>query len=216
MEQIIVDEGKIKCIITGKLRKETPEEYVRQEFCRMLLDVYHYPKQHIDLEFQVNIGRETKKADIVIFNSEIKSQDNVYIVVETKKKHEVEGREQLSSYVNATTANFGVWTNGSQVVYVMKETRRPNRLVDLPDIPKYGESVDAIGRYKKSDLVPATDLKGIFTRCNNYFYSNQGLTQDKRFTEILKILFCKIEDEKNYKEETCQFYITPRERANKV
>lgn len=36
MQEIIVDEGKIKCLISGKLRKETPEEYVRQEFCRIL------------------------------------------------------------------------------------------------------------------------------------------------------------------------------------
>ena len=37
MQEIIVDEGKIKCLITGKMRKETPEEYVRQEYCRILL-----------------------------------------------------------------------------------------------------------------------------------------------------------------------------------
>ena len=39
MQEIILDEGKIKCLITGKMRKETPEEYVRQEYCRVLLDV---------------------------------------------------------------------------------------------------------------------------------------------------------------------------------
>ncbi|MCP8313875.1 MAG: N-6 DNA methylase [archaeon] len=211
---IVSEEGKIKCIITGKLRKETPEEYVRQEFCRVLLNVYKYPKEHIDIEFSIKVGREPKRIDIAIFNSEIKSQDNVYIAVETKKKKEEEGREQLQSYVNATTANFGVWTNGEQIVYVQKIMGVPNKLQDLPDIPKYGQSVDVIGKYKKSDLVAATDLKSIFTRCNNYFYTNQGLTQDKRFAEILKVLFCKIEDEKNYSEEDCEFYITPLEKES--
>ena len=47
MQEIIVDEGKIKCLISGKFRKETPEEYVRQEFCRILLDVYKYPNADI-------------------------------------------------------------------------------------------------------------------------------------------------------------------------
>ena len=50
MQEIIVNEGKIKCLITGKMRKETQEEYVRQEYCRLLLDVYKYPKEHIDVD----------------------------------------------------------------------------------------------------------------------------------------------------------------------
>ncbi len=28
MQEIIVDEGKIKCLITGKMKRETPEEYI--------------------------------------------------------------------------------------------------------------------------------------------------------------------------------------------
>jgi type I restriction enzyme M protein len=214
MEQIVADEGKIKCLISGKLRKETPEEYVRQEFCRLLLSVYKYPKELIGVEFPIKIGHETKRIDIAVFNSVIQSQDNVYIAVETKKKQEEEGREQLQSYVNATTANFGVWTNGEQILYVQKVLGIPNKIAELPDIPKFSQSIDAIGKYKKKDLVACTDLKGIFNKCNNYFYTNQGLIREKRFSEILKVLFCKIEDEKNYTEENCEFYITPLERES--
>lgn len=149
-----------------------------------------------------------------MFNSDVHTQDNVFIAIEVKKKKEEEGREQLQSYVNATTANFGVWTNGEQILYLQKVVGVPNKLQDLPDIPKHGQSVDAIGRYKKTELEPATDLRAIFTRCNNYFYTNQGLTQDKRFTEILKVLFCKIEDEKDFSSENCEFYLTPLEKES--
>lgn len=211
MENIIIYDGKIKCLITGKLRKETPEELVRQEFCRMLLEVYNYPKAHIDVEFPVHIGRNTKRADIVVFHSNDKSQNNVHLVVETKKDDELEGEEQVLSYMSATTAEFGVWTNGTAIKYFQKHLE-PNKIIDIPDIPKYKQSVDAIGKYKKVDLVPCTDLKGIFEKCNNYFYVNQGLTQDKRFTEIVKLIFVKIEDEKNLLNEDCTFYITPNER----
>lgn len=86
----------------------------------------------------------------------------------------------------------------------------------MPDIPKYKETIDAIGKYKKDDLVTATDVKGIFDRCNNYFYTNQGLTQDKRFTEILKIIFIKIEDEKNLLDDYSAFHITPKERESEI
>ena len=212
MLDIVVDEGKIKCLITGKMRKETPEEYVRQEYCRILLHVYNYPIDHIDVEFPIKVGSATKRCDIVVFNNNDKSQDNILWIVETKKKDEKEGVEQLWSYMSATTAKFGTWTNGDNILYFFKDAAHSNRYSSLPDIPKYGESVDSIGKYKKSELVKCTDLKGVFNRCNNYFFSNQGLTQDKRFSEILKILFCKIEDEKDLFEEKCKFYVTPSEQ----
>lgn len=212
MQEIIVDEGKIKCLITGKMRKETPEEYVRQEYCRILLDVYKYPKSHIDVEYPIKVGSTDKRCDIVVFNDEEKSQDNIYWIVETKKKDEKEGVDQLWSYMSATTASFGTWTNGDGILFYYKDATRSNRYTELPDIPKYKESVDSIGKYNKSDLAKCTDLKGVFKRCNNYFFSNQGLTQDKRFSEILKILFCKIEDEKDLFTEKCEFYVTPEEQ----
>lgn len=214
MQNIIADEGKIKCLITGKMRKETPEEYVRQEYCRILLDVYNYPPDTIDVEYPIKVGSSNKRCDIVVFNSGEKSQDNILLIIETKKKDEKEGVEQLWSYMSATTASFGTWTNGDNILYFYKDSSHLNRYSRLPDIPKYKESVDSIGKYQKSDLVKCTDLKGTFKRCNNYFFSNQGLTQDKRFSEILKILFCKIEDEKDLFAEKCEFYITPKEQKS--
>lgn len=214
MQDIIVDAGKIKCLITGKMRKETPEEYVRQEYCRVLLDVYKFPKEYIDVEFSIKVGSADKRVDIVVFNSKIKSQDNIYLIVETKKQDEKEGVEQLWSYMSATTAKFGVWTNSKNIKYFFKNGDISNRFEELPDVPKYKESVETIGKYNKDDLVKCTDLKGVFEKCNNYFFSNQGLTQDKRFSEILKILFCKIEDEKDLFNAKCNFYITPSEKKS--
>ena len=214
MQEIIVNEGRIKCLISGKYRKETPEEYVRQEYCRILLDVYRYPMEQIEVEYPIKVGSSDKRCDIVVFRDSEKSQDNILWIIETKKKDEKEGIEQLWSYLSATTASFGTWTNGDSILYFHKDTEKSNRFIELPDIPKYKESVDSIGKYQKNDLVRCTDLKGVFNRCNNYFFSNQGLTQDKRFSEILKILFCKIEDEKDLFTEKCVFYITPKEQKS--
>ena len=80
-------DGKIKCLITGRWRQATREEYVRQGYCRTLLEVYKYPKENIDVEFRIFIGSQDYPADIVVFNSTTKAQDNVYIVVETKNMH---------------------------------------------------------------------------------------------------------------------------------
>ena len=216
MTDIIVDEGKIRCLITGKMRKETPEEYVRQEYCRILLDVYGFPKEIIDVEYEIKMGSSSKRVDIVVFNDINKTQDNILLLVETKKKQETDGVAQLHSYMSATSAVFGVWTNSENIEYYYKSSEKHGKFDELPDIPKYKESVDSIGNYYKGDLVKCTDLKGVFNRCNNYFFSNQGLTQDKRFSEILKILFCKIEDEKDLFNDKCSFYITPSEKKTQT
>ena len=42
--------GKIKCFITGKLRKDTPEENVRQRWARSLVDEYGYDNRRGELQ----------------------------------------------------------------------------------------------------------------------------------------------------------------------
>jgi len=47
----VIPPGKIKCFITGKLRKDTPEERIRQDVARSLVEEYGYNKDDIDIEF---------------------------------------------------------------------------------------------------------------------------------------------------------------------
>jgi type I restriction enzyme M protein len=55
--------GQIKCFISGKFRKDTPEERVRQEIARSLVEEYGYKKEDIEIEFPVRVGRRLKRAD---------------------------------------------------------------------------------------------------------------------------------------------------------
>lgn len=50
-------------------------------------------------------------------------------------------------------------------------------------------------------LKPTNELRSIFKRCHNYIYGNQGLPKDRAFHELLKLIFCKIHDERS-KEQT--------------
>jgi len=68
------------------------------------------------------IGREKKRADIVIVGKE--HPDRPDIVVEVKKPKLLDGKAQLRSYCNATGAAIGVWTNGQQISYY--NPREPN------------------------------------------------------------------------------------------
>ena len=59
--------GKIRCFVTKKLRKDTPEENVRQRWARSLVDEYGYDVTDMAVEFSVKMGTKRKGADIVVF-----------------------------------------------------------------------------------------------------------------------------------------------------
>jgi len=204
--------------ITGRKLKLTPEEEVRQNYERVLVNDYFYDKSLMSIEFPIQRGSKKKKperADIAIFRDSVrKTQDNIHIIIEVKAPNKKEGMMQLKTYMTASTAEFGVWTNGSKEIIYLQKTDKPTTFREIIDIPKEGQTLDLlenIDLYKKENLEPATDLKYIFERIHNYIYANQGLLKDKVFAEILKIIFIKIHDEKNVDEEICDFRITPKE-----
>ena len=104
--------GKLRCIVTGKLRNDTPEENVRQRIARSLMDDYGYDRVDIEIEFTVNLGRSKKRVDIAIFPSEAPhKQENIGIVVECKSENvrptdRDNGVEQLKSYLSARVSRF--------------------------------------------------------------------------------------------------------------
>ena len=124
----VVPLGKIKCYISGKLRKETPEEYVRQEVARSLVNEYGYTKENMEVEFKITMGRANKKADIVVFkeNSE-HTQENIYLIAEVKKEtirpsDKENGIEQLNSYIAASmNCKYALWVGSERLSYIVNE-----------------------------------------------------------------------------------------------
>jgi hypothetical protein len=126
---LIVPQGKVVDFVDGKLRNETPEEYVRQEIEKSLVREYKYPREEIRVEFRVKMGSSGKRADLVIFpEGEAQKQENVWAIVECKAEnvppsHKKEGVEQLKAYLSACiNAEFGMWTNGRERVCYRKTT----------------------------------------------------------------------------------------------
>ena len=76
-----VPAGKIRCFVTGKLRKDTPEENVRQRWARSLVDEYGYGVSDMAVEFSVKMGTKKKRADIVLFKpGGPRRQDTVAVI----------------------------------------------------------------------------------------------------------------------------------------
>lgn len=212
VSEIHLEKGYFRDYITGKVLRDTPEEKVRQQFERLLVEVYRYDKDQMTIEFPIQrgVGVGKERADIVVFrDSKRTTQENVYIIVETEPpEHSYD--LQLLSYVTATPAEFSVWTNGRDIRYFYMQPKHPRKFTPIPDIPKNGFSLEDIGKYRKDQLVSALDLKTVFDRIHNFVYVNQGLRHDQIFHELLKLIFCKVQDEKSITE-VCDFRITPSE-----
>lgn len=219
MPEEVIPPGKIKCFITGRLRKDTAEEKVRQDVARSLVEEYGYNKSDIDIEFSVKMGRARKRADIVVFyENKGHTQENIYMILEIKTENvkpsdRKEGVDQLASYIAASpNSSFALWVGNERLAFKAVEERGRKVLAQIPDMPKRGETT--IPKPTRGSLVPAVNLRQVFKRAHNYIYANQGLQKDKAFEELQKLIFIKVYDEQY--SPTLQFYILPGEEISEA
>lgn len=214
---LAIPPGKLVCVVTGTLREDTPEERVRQRFALGLMEEYRYPKKDIEIEFPVKLGRDTKRADIAIFlPGSAHAQENALLLVEVKRRDikendKKDGVGQLKSYMaGCQNSRFGCWTNGDQRICLFKrEESGPDPFQEIIDLPEPGQTLNAIGQPDSFTQVPAVELRSIFRRCHDYAYANQGLRPDAAFHEFLKVVFCKVWDERNL--DKVRFHVTDKE-----
>ena len=222
---VIIPDGKICDYIDGKFRNDTPEEYVRQTVEKRLVNEHKYSRDRICVEYTVQIGSGKKRADIVIFPDEEtdKKQENIKIIIECKSEkieanNAKDGVAQLKSYMSACpNAEWGMWTNSKEKFVFKKFTDDKGviQFMDYNDIPSADGNIDDINRPKRASLNNASDDNLLFTfkTCHNHIYVNEGMQKQPAFFELLKVIFCKIEDERNIPK-TLEFYATSEERSN--
>jgi len=218
---IVVAQGKILDFIDGQTqRNDTPEEYVRQEIAKSLVREYRYAKTDIAVEFTLRVGSRKPRADLVIFPSAAEhSQENARIIVEckaasVKAADRKEGVGQLLSYMAVCpNAEYGMWTNGVER-FCFRRIESSGRVErpEVPDLPEFGRTADEAERPRFDRLKPATSdaLLFAFRRCHNYIAGNQGLQKPQAFWELLKLIFCKIHDERH--NDQVEFYSAANER----
>lgn len=218
---LIVPQGKVVDFIDGTLRNETPEEYVRQEIEKSVVREYQYPREEVAVEFSIKLGSSRKAVDIAIFpEGAPHKQENIWAILECKSdkvppNHKTEGVEQLKSYIAAcVNTQFGMWTNGQErFCFAKVQTKTGFDFVDITDLPVKGRELEEAERPTIATLKAATSDSLLFTfrRCHNYIAGNQGLQKPEAFWELLKLIFCKIADERS---DELQFYATTKERQS--
>lgn len=195
-----------------KTRENKPEERVRQKTTHILHEEMGYPKELIAHERTINMGREKKRADIIIYENKRacieNDQGQIRLIIEVKAPNEKEPDGQLLGYISSTSADGGFWTNGEKIVYFKKDSST-NNVLKWIGIPRYGRTWDSIGRFTKSELIAPVDLKLAFKRCHNAIYRT-GIDSEDVALDMVRIILAKREDESSAEEE-CKFYITPEE-----
>lgn len=200
-------EGYTWDYISGQQVKATPEEVEAvQVFAKILVEDYGYPREHIQTrpQFHVKVRpSDVKKeypVDIAVFSDSEKTDDSLNIVVECKKKNRKDGRTQLENYMTLSKACLGVQFNGEERFYLLKQNTDDGRVLfkGIPNIPKFGERLEDVGKFKRKDLKPTHNLKTVFNAIRNYLAGNAtGTTMDQIIAQqIINIIFCKIYDER--------------------
>ncbi len=211
----LVPPGKLRCFVTGKLRKETPEEHVRQRWARSLVDEYGYPTEHLGVNVPIVMGRSRKYADLVVFRPGAEhTQDEALIVVEAKRDdvkhtHGQRGVGQLKSYMAASPrCRYGLWVGTERLAFEREPAT--GAINQVGDIPRFGD--DEPRSPRRSDLTPAIELNSVFRRCHNYIYARAGLQPDQAFYELVKLIFCKSFDEQEGRD-ALAFAVPAKERT---
>lgn len=205
-DSTIVPKGYIKDYISGTIVKATPEELQAvQVFSKQLVEDYGYTKSQIQTrpQWRVKARPSDKKkeypVDIAVFLDENKSSDNIRIIVECKKKDRSDGKSQLEDYLRFSKAPFGVWYNGKEKLF-LKKFEKPGRIIfeEIPNIPRNGQRIEDIGKFKRRDLKEPHNLKSVFRSVRNFLAANTvGATRDEVLAQqLINMIFCKIYDER--------------------
>lgn len=203
---IDVSNDKIKYVFQEKEYDARPEEIVRAAIYVELVEEFKYSPHNIDFELQVPRRKPSDFADIVVFKDK-RRKDN-FIVVETKRMDITDTEfnqaiEQGFGNANSLRANYLIVDNYNtrqsyDIANYSPNERSKNRISNIPI--NYG--LIPIYKYKRGsecDLqsVSFHTLASVLKKCHNILWSGGKLDPATAFDEMSKILFAKMQDEKN-------------------
>lgn len=204
-KHIIINEGssiiRYNCKNQTKRRLQNPEEFVQAETYLKLIYEYNYPATNISVNESVQIGSETREADILVYND---SHNKILIVVECKEENINERQFQIAvdqaySYAHASAARY-VWvTSGIKDEYFEITNISPVARISISDIPKRDGEVKRF-KYIKGVNEPSkgtqSELIQKFKSAHDALWGGGALAPTTAFDELDKLIFCKIWDER--------------------
>lgn len=208
------DNGKyIVYLHQGKRRNyANPEEKVQTETYLQLVLTYKYPPDRIRQFVPVQMGSETKEADIIVYSDLLHKAP--LIVVECKKEtvselEFIRATDQATSYAVAEGARYVWTTSGIKDEYFEIPAKKPKARIPIPDIPQFG--VSDLAKFKFAmgggmakngqklfplETVSQDDLTKRFQQAHQALWGGGELNPSEAFDELDKLIFCKLWDER--------------------
>lgn len=194
---------RVTYLLQNKTRNYKTEGIVQLNAYLELIYKYNYPQENIKLFVAVKMGADNREADIVIYKNI--SHTTPLIVVECKAQ-EVSNAEynrsmyQAFSYAVSIGAEYVWTTSGINDNYYRVSKNYPQQQEIIAEIPEYGKEVREY-KYVKGDLkiVHQEQLTKKFKQAHNALWGGGELDPSAAFDELDKLIFCKLEDEKNCK-----------------
>lgn len=210
-----------------KRNYNNPEEKVQAETFLTLVLIYGYPENRIKQFIPVQMGSETKEADIAVYSDD--ECEETYILVECKKEDLTDQQfniavDQAYSYAVAEGAKY-VWTTSRiKNQYYEIPDKKPKSRIEIPDIPQFGINKLAPHKYVKGGIsqtdtdnsyivaepdpnvkqkffelqvVSESELTKIFIQSHQALWGGGQRNPSVAFDELDKLIFCKIWDEKH-------------------
>ncbi|MBE6462197.1 MAG: restriction endonuclease subunit M [Alphaproteobacteria bacterium] len=182
-------------------RLQNPEEFVQAKSYLRLIKDYNYLPQNIAVNEAVQVGSETKEADILVYSDDLKK---ILIVVECKEEEINERQFQVAvdqcyCYAHAKAAQYLWVTSGVKNEYFEITSISPVEKIEIADIPsRHGEVEKAKFVKGKNDPEKSTqgDLIQKFKSAHDALWGGGALTPSAAFDELDKLIFCKIWDER--------------------
>ena len=219
------DRNFITYIHQNKKRNyNNPEEKVQAETFLNLVLIYGYSEKRIKQFVPVQMGSETKEADIIVYNDD--DCHSTHILVECKKEDLTDQQfniavDQAYSYAVAEGARY-VWTTSRiKNQYYEVPAEKPKSRIEIPDIPQFG--IDKLAPYKyvkggisqiekennivsepsenvtqkffELQVVSESELTKIFIQSHQALWGGGQRNPSVAFDELDKLIFCKIWDE---------------------
>lgn len=219
------DKSTITYVHQNKKRNyNNPEEKVQAETFLSLILIYGYPIERIRQFVSVQMGSETKEADIIVYSDD--ECESTFIVVECKE--EISDQEfnkavdQAYSYAVAEGGTY-VWvTSRIKNEYYEVPKAKPKSRLAIPDVPQFGvkklapykyvkggisqtdagvrEILPELGKKQKFfelEIVSESELTRIFIQAHQALWGGGQRNPSVAFDELDKLIFCKIWDEKH-------------------
>jgi len=109
----------------------TPEEWVRQNLLRYLVQNLHYPSSLIAVEKEIKLGELSKRFDIVVYKNELP-----WMIIECKEAKVALNEKtmlQILQYQQVLTAQYLFMSNGHETVGAKIESGKLQALQNFPE-----------------------------------------------------------------------------------